>query len=166
MKDIYKNPGFYYVLVPVLVALWPILVWAVYLPGGKENWKADRAKYEEAQKIIDAILARDSSRLKSAGSKKGNKKFEYASAIDQAARLCGLSFAHYEYSSKPIRSAKGEKTQSCRVVLKEVGIKDFAEFLSTIQLQWADLECEKLKLTRTRGLPDAWKVDIDFKYYY
>jgi hypothetical protein len=165
MKDIYKNPGFYYVLVPVLVALWPILVWAVYLPGGKENWKADRDKYKEAQEIIDAILARDSSRLKSDALKKGGKKFEYASAIDQAARLCGLSSAHYEYSSKRIQPTKRGKTQNCRVVLKDVGITEFAKFLSTIQSQWADLGCEKLRLTRTRG-PDAWRVDIDFKYYY
>ena len=32
MKDVYKNPILYYILVPVVVALWPLLVWSVYLP--------------------------------------------------------------------------------------------------------------------------------------
>ena len=52
------------------------------------------------------------------------------------------------------------------VILKDVSITDFAEFLSKIQLRWASLQCEKVKFTKTKGIPDAWKVDLSFKYYY
>ena len=56
MKDIYKNPTLYYVLVPVVVVLWPLLVWAVYLPEAEENWQDEKAQYKKAQKIIEEIL--------------------------------------------------------------------------------------------------------------
>ena len=33
MRDLYKNPIFYYVLVPILAGLWPLLVRGVLPPG-------------------------------------------------------------------------------------------------------------------------------------
>ena len=30
----------------------------------------------------------------------------------------------------------------------------------------SNLQTEKVKLTKIKGPPDAWKVDIDFKYYF
>ena len=60
----------------------------------------------------------------------------------------------------------GQKNQSARVGLKDVGIEQFARFVSTIQLRWANLHCARLKLTKTKSAPDRWNVDIDFKYYY
>jgi len=37
MKDLTKNPFFYYVLVPALVALWPLLLRAAFLPKAQEK---------------------------------------------------------------------------------------------------------------------------------
>jgi len=28
------------------------------------------------------------------------------------------------------------------------------------------LQCDTVTLTKKKGLPDMWKVDLDFKYYY
>ncbi|HUW20465.1 MAG TPA: hypothetical protein VMW16_14305 [Sedimentisphaerales bacterium] len=165
MKDAYKNPMLYYVLVPVLLALWPILVWAVYLPKAEAGFKDDKGQYEKAEKTITEILTLAPDRLVSVDAKGAAAQFEYAAEVDKVARLCNIS-SGVELSSKPIRVTKGQKSQNCHVVLKEIEIATFAKFLSTLQLRWPNLQCETMTLTKKKGLPDAWKVDLDFKYYY
>ena len=166
MKDIYKNPILYYILVPTMVVLWPLLVWAVYLPDAEENWQAEKAQYNKAQKIIEEILNVDPDRLAFVDSKTSAAEFEYANVVDRVATSCKISSTNYELSTKPTRTSKGQKTQSCHVELKQVDITRFARFLSTIQLRWANLQCENVTLTKGKGRPDTWKVDLDFKYYY
>ena len=166
MKDIYKNPIFYYILVPVVSALWPAIVWTAYLPQTEKNWENEKARYEKSQKIIQEILTLDPERLDFSGRKDTAAQFNYAAVVDDIARTCKIPSVNYNISSKPPRKSGGQKTQSCQVTLKEVDITSFSEFLSTIQLRWANLQCESVKLTKKKGLPDAWKVDLDFKYYY
>ena len=48
MRDLYKNPILYYVLVPVIVGLWPLLVWAIYIPEAQNNVQEHMSKYQEA----------------------------------------------------------------------------------------------------------------------
>ena len=149
-----------------MVALWPLLIWAVYLPQAEENWKAEKARYKKAQKIMEKILDIDPDRLEFADSKTGAAEFDYATAVDKTAGLCRISATNYNISSKPVRTAGGQKSQGALVVLKDVDITKFANFLSAIQLRWANLQSEKVTLTKKKGLPDTWKVDLDFKYYY
>lgn len=168
MKDIYRNPTFYYVLVPIIIALWPLFVWTVYLPAAERKWEDDKAQYEKAQTTIAQILVLDPDRLESRSANTDADKFDYTIAVDEAARECKISATNYQLRSRQVRDskAKGKKTQSCHVVLRQVGIADFAGFLSTIQHRWAYLQCEKLSLTRIKDQPDVWKVDLDFLYYY
>ena len=166
MKEIYKNPMLYYILVPCVAALWPLLVWAVYLPGAERDYEQKAAQYIEAQVKIAAILGRDPTRLELADPNKTADKFDYATAVSDVARRCKISATNYTVSSKPIRTSSGKKSQSAKVVLKQVNIAAFADFLSKIQLRWANLQCESVTLTKKKGLKDAWKVDLDFKYYY
>jgi hypothetical protein len=37
MREVYKNPMLYYLLIPVLVGIWPLLVWGVYLPRAEQD---------------------------------------------------------------------------------------------------------------------------------
>ena len=166
MKEIYKNPMLYYILVPCVAALWPLLVWAVYLPGAERDYEQKAAQYIEAQVKIAAILGRDPTRLELADPNKTADKFDYATAVSDVARRCKISATNYTVSSKPIRTSSGKKSQSAKVALKQVNIASFADFLSKIQLRWANLQCESVTLTQKKGLKDAWKVDLDFKYYY
>ena len=166
MKDIYKNPTLYYILVPIVIALWPLFVWGIHLPDAEDNWQDEKTQYAKAQKAIEAILDIDPERLEFADSKNNKVEFDYANVVDKIARSCGISSTNYELSSKPPRTAKGQKSQSCRVELKHIDITKFAKFLSTIQLRWANLQCENITLTQEAGRPDMWKVDLNFKYYY
>lgn len=166
MKKIYKEPTLYYILVPIIVALWPLFVWGLYLPQAQRSLKDEMDKYNDAQGVITEILDIDLDRLEFADARTGSAEFDYANAIDKVATSCGISSTNYEFSSRPVRTSGGQKSQSCHVELKEVDIARFAKFLSTFQLRWASLQCEKVTLTKNKGLPDIWKVDLDFKYYY
>lgn len=167
MKDIYKNPLFYYVLVPAVLALWPLLVWGVYIPQTEKRWENAKDNYEEAKQHIDNILNIDKERIEYSGGETVKEEFDYVVAIDKIARKCGIPASKYTISSKPARrSSDGQKTQSAMVSLDGVGIKTLSEFLSTITLRWANLQCERIKISKQRGLDDIWDVDMDLQYYF
>jgi hypothetical protein len=165
MKQIYKNPILYYILAPVVVALWPLLVWGVYLPSAKRNWNVEVAQYNKAQDIIKEILDIDPERLTVTDSQSA-AEFDYASAIDKTAGLCRIPSTDYKLNSGIIITTAGQKSQSAKVTIKQVDITKFSTFLSTLQLRWANLQCTQVKLTKKKGLPDSWDVDLEFKYYY
>lgn len=166
MKEIYKNLTLYYIIVPVIAALWPLLIWGVYLPAAKHNWQVEKAQYNKAQSIMAEMLALDPERLTFADLQDAAAEFDYASAVEKTAGLCGIPPTGYKLSSGRITTSGGQKSQSAKVGLKQVDITKFAKFLSTIQLRWANLQCAGVKLTKKKGLPDTWDVDLDFKYYY
>jgi hypothetical protein len=166
MKDIYKNPMFYYVLIPVLLLFWPLFVWGVYLPRTEQKWENEKKYYEKSKDFIDDILTIDKERLEFSDSQNNGEEFDYAVAIDRIARKCGIPASKYSISSKPARISGGQKTQSAMVVLRDVSISDFSHFLSTVTIRWANLQCERVKISRKKGLDDIWKVDLDLKYYF
>ncbi|HUU16420.1 MAG TPA: hypothetical protein VMW72_04665 [Sedimentisphaerales bacterium] len=166
MKDIYKNPILYYILVPVIVGLWPLLVWAIYLPASEKSVTDQQAQYKRAEATMMEILTLDPDRREFADSNNVATEFTYAGAIDNVARACGILPSMYKLSSGMLQTTSGQKSQSANVNLKQIDIKRFAEFLDKIQFRWANLQCNRVKLTKKPGLPDMWDVDIEFKYYY
>lgn len=166
MKDIHKNPILYYILVPVLIFLWPLLISTKYLPKAEDALDKEVKDYSSAIDIMDEILSIDPKRLTLSGSKSEASGFDYLVAINKVANSYGISEANCSINTKPAVSKNNQKTQNASVSLEKIDIENFAKFLSTLQLRWANLECEKLKLTKKKGLSDAWKVDLNFKYYY
>ena len=164
MKDIYKNPVFYYILVPVLIGLWPLMLRTVYIPETESTYKDEIEQFEEGQQLIDKILKLDPGRLEQGQTGEKGGQFDYDNAVDKIASLYSIS---YTSSSKPARKATGgQKTKNAAVNLDNVDIASFAKFLSTIQIRWAKLQCENVTLKKNKGLPDKWDILINFKYYY
>jgi hypothetical protein len=166
MRDIYRNPIFYYVLVPILVSLWPLLVWCMYLPRAEKAWDEDQKSYADATASILNILERDPDRLKIVQGTKSLGKFAYAEAVDRAVNLCGIRSSQYTLSSGQMVTTGKKESQQARVGLVGVGIVQAAKFLSTIQSMWVNLNCERLKLTKKPGAPDQWDMDMTFRYDY
>jgi hypothetical protein len=166
MKDIYRNPILYYIIVPAILALWPLLIWAVYLPDAENDWQSETDQYNQARKIIEQILSVDPDRLQFSDSKTDAAEFDYAVVVERTANVYGIPPTSYKLSTGIITTSAGQKSQSASVVLKQVDIARFARFVSAIQLRWSNLQCSKVKLTRKKGLPDSWDVDLEFKYYY
>ncbi len=165
MKDIYRNPILYYILVPAVVGLWPLLVWAVYLPAADENFKGQENQHRKAEAMMMEILTLDPDRLEFVDSNDIGAEFTYG-VIDKVAGSCGIPPSKYKLNSGMLITSQGQKSQSASVSLRQVDIVKFAKFLSTIQLRWANLQCNRVKLTKKQGMPDIWDIDIEFKYYY
>lgn len=166
MRNIYKNPVFYYVLVPAVTALWPLLVWGVYLPRAQRSWDSEMQEYSQAQTVMADIRTLDPDRLGFDTTRDAEKEFAYATAVEKIAALCKVPTSSYKLSSGIITSSSGQKSQSAKVILEGVDITQFARFLSAIQLRWANLQCAQIKLTKNKGAADKWNVDLQFKYYY
>ncbi|MHC4126352.1 MAG: hypothetical protein ACYSRR_07880 [Planctomycetota bacterium] len=161
MKDAIKNPLLYFLVVPVGIAIWPLLVWAVYLPNAQNSFAEEQASYEEGEKIIKNILVLDPDRIK-LDKREGGKEFEYSSAIREASSKAVMSSMNYSHSTKKKR--KG--IQTCHVELTEIGIQKFALFLSGILVQWPSLECVKVNFKPVKNKKDVWDIDMDFKYEF
>ncbi|MHC4124726.1 MAG: hypothetical protein ACYSSI_14210, partial [Planctomycetota bacterium] len=102
MKDLHKNPVVYYVAVPVIVALWPLLIWFTYLPESEKNMAETEKSFQDAQKIAEDILTLDPDRLDFAESKGKSSEFDYGVAVQGVARICKISASDYVFSSKPM----------------------------------------------------------------
>jgi len=156
----------YYFLAPLLVAVWPLLVWAVYLPRTQEDWEKDKVLFDEGQVHIMDILRLDPDRLDYAGDSEVSGEFSYAKEIDRVATLCKIPAGKCDYSAGSIVDSGNKRKQQARVKLTDVNIVQAATFLSRIQSTWVKLTCDKVKLTKDKGLPDQWDVDFTFWYYY
>ncbi|MFA5553101.1 MAG: hypothetical protein WCZ89_05590 [Phycisphaerae bacterium] len=165
MTKIFRESSFYYIAIPLVMAIWPLAIWQKYLPRASENWQQQEKRFYEATNLMEQILALDGDRLRFEDNK-GRDKFDYTIAIDTAARQVGMPSTNYSISSRPIRTSGRERTQDCQIIIQQADIEQFAKFISNLQTTWASLRCEKITLTRTRGLPDAWKIDLTLKYYY
>ncbi len=167
MKDIYKNPILYYIAIPIIVALWPLLVWIVYLPASEHSLVDEINQYKKAEQVMLEILRLDPARLELADSNTPSEEFDYARAVQRVASLYEISPVSYKLNSGIIIKSGGQKSQGATVSLKDIGIDRFANFLFTIQLYWANLQCNRLKLTSKKSPPpNIWDVDLEFKYYY
>jgi hypothetical protein len=166
MKDLYKNPLFYYILVPLIIALWPLLVCFISLPKAQRSWNLEKEQYNKAQQTVTDILTIAPERLDFANAKKTAAEFDYAVAVEKVANLCGIPSTGYKLSSGSIVTSGGRKSQNAKVDLKQIEIVKCTKFLSLMQLHWQNLQCTQLKLDKRKGLPDIWDIALDFKYYF
>ena len=167
MKDIYKNPILYYIGFPIIAGLWPLLVSAVYLPAAQEDAKEHVTLKKKAEPIMMEILTLDSDRrLEFTDSNDTTIEFTYGNAVDRVAVLCGIPPSKHKLNTGNIQIVSGQKRQSANVALKQIDIVTFSRFLSEIQYRWPNLQCERVKLSKQKDLPDIWDVDIELEYYY
>ena len=167
MKELIKNPLFYYILIPVAALCWPLLVSAYYLPSSKAKFQEEKKQFEQTEKLIERILALEPERLEYVKADKKTAEFDYANAIDTVRNLCNIPVENCKVSSSMVvQSRGGQKTQDASVVLDKIDIEKFAKFLSMMQMRWSNLQCTQLKLTKVEGAPDIWRIDMRFKYYF
>jgi hypothetical protein len=165
MKDFLRQSIVYYIAAPVILTLWPLVLWLYYLPHAAATSKTEQKIYTEARQLAEQILTLDPER-RTYGNENKAAGFDYTVAINTAAKKLGIPSANYTISSKPMQRSRDQKTRDCQVTINEIDITNFARFLSNLQLTWANLQCQKVILTKKQDLPDAWKVDLSLKYYY
>ena len=166
MRNIYRNRVFYYLFIPALVGVWPLLVWGVYLPRAEQELDIDESLYVEGQTQVVDILRIDPERLELPDANQVSTEFSYGNAVDRVATLCRMPASNCTYMAGGIMKSGGKRRQDAMVKLSDVSIVQAAEFLSRIQSMYVNLTCEKIKLTRRQGMPDQWGIDLNFVYYY
>jgi hypothetical protein len=168
MRDILKNPMFYYVLAPVLVGLWPLLVWFVYLPRMGKGLDSDIAQYGNAASCMSEILTLDPERVNMdrSGAMASPTEFGYGDAVNRVADRWHIGSRNCTFHVSDKVKISGKQTQEAKVILSDVDIVQACNFLSTIQSSWVNLECQKGELKKKEGAPDRWDVDLSFKYTY
>ena len=165
MKDAIKNPNLYYLIVPIILAMWPLLAWFVYLPATERRLEKEIGEWKKAQITIQEILALDPDRIKLVDSETGGAEFAYSSAIEDIAKSCGISPTDYKLNTGKVVPGEQE-SQSAHVELKNLDISTFAEFLSRLQFRWVNLQCIRIRLRKKGAQPDGWEAKLDFKYYF
>jgi hypothetical protein len=166
MKELLKNPIMYYILVPIVVGFWPLLMATVYLPKSKNNWEDMKSQYLEAQITIQEILPLDPERLEFTDSVGKNEQFDYVTAIAKIARDQGIPDTKYDLSSGLTITTREQTTKTATLALNEVDITKLSRFLSTLLLHWPSLECTNIQLVKKKNALDSWDVDLKFKYYF
>jgi hypothetical protein len=157
----------YYVLIPVLVGMWPLLVWGVYLPRAEQARDGEGKLCIDGQAKVSGILDIDRHRL-DVDKNLVPAEFSYLAAVDRVASLCRIPSSGYSCQAGGIMASGGKKRQDAMVALKTVSISQAATFLSKMQTLYPSrLMCENLKLQKLKkGGPDQWDVDFNFIYYY
>jgi len=166
MREVYKNPILYYLLIPALVGLWPSLVWRVYLPRAENDLKTEGSLCLEGQTQVIEILRIDPDRPNLPGKGQGTTEFSFGSAVEQVANLCKIPPSNCIINAGSKSTSEGRNRQDARIKLTSVGIIQAAKFLSNMQSMWVALQCQDLKLQKKKGMPDQWDVDFRFIYYY
>ena len=135
MKELYKNPTLYYLLVPAAIAVWPLLVWGRYLPQSKEILSNEVKYSNDGQVTALEILRLDPERLSFADANNTGDEFSYATAVDKVAGMCGIPASKYKLSTGPLMKKDKQRTQSAHLRFDQVSMVPFAKFLSLMQLR-------------------------------
>jgi hypothetical protein len=122
MREIYKNPMFYYVLIPVLVGMWPLLVRARYLPRAEDNRRHDGDLCVDGQAKALDILFIDPERPTMTTKNVVPTEFSYGAAVDRVANLCKIPATNWDLAAGGFMSSSGKKRQDARVKLTNVSI--------------------------------------------
>lgn len=167
MRELHKNPMLYYLLIPVLVGIWPLLVWGVYLPRAEHQREIESSQCVQGQTTVMGILEIDPDRPNMTTKNVMPLEFSYTAAVGRVANLCKIPDSGWACAAGNIMVSSGKKRQDARVKLTAVSISQVAKFISTIQSMWPSrLTCENLKLQKKKGMPDQWDIDFSFLYYY
>jgi hypothetical protein len=165
LQELLHNPRLYYVLVPLVCALWPIYAGVYGLHSSNANWTRESTSWQDAQKVITEILQYDPEHLKS----KQNKavaEFSFPNVVDQIAKSVNISSTNYKLQTTPVAKTQGGKeTQDASITLRQVDLAKFAKFLSNLQLQGANVQCTLIRLTKQKGAADTWNADLTVKYF-
>jgi hypothetical protein len=166
MKDLHKNPVLYYIGVPVLVAVWPLLVWSHYLPGAHKDLATWKGWFPDVNALAGEILRLDPDRLAD-GTPIVTERFDYLTAITRSASLCNIPPGSYSHQTGfTTKSSKGQQSQTATVTIKGVSVVQACRFLSTLEVSWPHLECTAIDLTQDKKVSDQWDVKLGFQYFY
>ena len=161
MIDKIKNPVVLYIVMPVLIAIWPLLVRGVYIKAAQEKLDSDVESYIKANNAMLDILLLAPERAQTPDPNQQVEEFVYDRAVYDIASLCNIPSGKYQLASRD----KINNSQAATVILSDIDLTTFAKFLSMIQAKWTKLKCDSVKLTKQTNIADEWDITIVFRYF-
>lgn len=167
MKINVKNPNMYYILAPVLSAVWALAAGFVFYPGSVKAYQEDiQPEYERSQEWIEKILTVQPQRLQFSIQNGTDKPFDFGEAVTALTALFDIPTTRYTLNVRGEVNRGGKTARTATMEIKEIDIENLARFLSTMLTGWPDLKCEKLTLDKAKVGKDNWDVDMTLTYYY
>ena len=166
MKQYYKEPNFYYILIPAVITIWAIILSMVSIKTADSKLARQKKQYTESQDYLRQIIELDPERLDYKNSKDGGSKFDYASVIEEFASKLNINSANYSLQASKEVKRGGKRTQSASITIKPIDVQTCASFISELLLRWPDLECDSLTLTNLPDGPDLWNVSLKMTYNF
>jgi hypothetical protein len=167
MKAILKNPNLYYILAPVLAAVWALLAGVVFYPGSVKAYEEDaKSEYEQSQEWIEKILTVQPQRLQYSIENGSDRPFDFGDVITTLTQAFDISTSRYTLNVRGEVNRAGKRARTATVDIKEINVEKAARFLATMLSAWPDLKCEVLSLEKAKTGKDNWNVDMTLTYYY
>lgn len=167
MKDLHKNPKLYYILVPLVMGFWPLLVWAMYLPDARETLEDEVRLARKGEDLAIKILVLDPERVDAIDADKAPSDFSYSTAVDKVAGKCDIPASKYELSTGPTITRDNVKSQTANLKIDGISVLQLARFISLMQHGWGT-QCEDITLTKPKAeaRPDVWSVKLRLNYFF
>jgi hypothetical protein len=167
MKDIIKNPTFYYIAAPVLAGVWALLAGLVFYPGAVKAYQADaKPEYQDSQKLIEKILTIQPQRLQYSDEVSTDRPFDFGEVVTELTREYKIPTSRYTLNVRGEVSHGDNNARSATLDIEEIDFGRLAQFLSQMLTTWPDLKCEKFSLKKAKTGKDNWNVDLTLTYYY
>jgi hypothetical protein len=156
-----------FVLLPVIVAIWPLWLAFVSLPRVERGWIDDDKKVTAARDNVRSIIRIDPDRLAAIDASGKPEKFEYPVAVNKIASMCNISPASYKITVMPdVKPASGQASQNAVVSIDKVSIKTATEFVALGETRYnPNLKCTQFTLKKIRDQKDLWDLDLTFTHY-
>lgn len=165
-KDFWKQPDFFFLLLPVLAALWALLSGLVFYPRHGKAFSDEKTQYAEAAALIEQILQLEPARIHYQGQTGPSGDFDYTVEVDRFAKELGISSGSYTLNVRQVLKQKGKTRRSADLSFKSVKIETAAGFLSAMLARWPDLQCEQIALDKTGTGKNEWNVKLRLVYIY
>jgi hypothetical protein len=156
-----------FILLPFVMAIWPLWLAFAALPRAQRGWQDDVRKCDAARDTIRSIITIDPDRLQNVDQSGKLVKFEYPVAVNKLATICGISPADYKINVlTDVKPSSGQASQNAIVSVNKVSIRTAAEFISVgEQTYYPNLKCVTLNLKKIREQKDIWEMDMTFTHF-
>jgi hypothetical protein len=156
-----------FILLPFVIAIWPLWLAFAALPSAQQGWQDDVRKCDISREIIRNIITIDPDRLQNVDVTGKLVKFEYPVAVNKLATICGISPADYKINVlTDVKPSSGQASQNAIVSVNKVSIRTAAEFISVgEQTYYPNLKCVQLSLKKIRDQKDIWEMDMTFTHF-
>ncbi|HOK66887.1 MAG TPA: hypothetical protein PK054_05725 [Anaerohalosphaeraceae bacterium] len=165
-KDFWKQPDFFFILLPVLAALWALLSGLIFYPRHIKAWSDKKAQYAEAAVLIEQILQLEPARVHYQEQGGQSEEFDYTTEVDRFTKEFGISSGSYTLNVRQALKQKGKTRKSADLSFKSIKIETAAGFLSAMLARWPDLQCEQIALDKAGTAKNEWNVKLRLVYIY